>query len=105
MAEEGQINILDGLQRLLDEQVELARRGNSDSARFEQINRQADVLARKIAQVKMLRQERFGERKGKLRKTYDDLCLAIMAEQKQTAEDLDKIRKGKKTVGVYQKNL
>jgi SMC interacting uncharacterized protein involved in chromosome segregation len=102
---ENQENVLKGLQNLLEEQIKLTRRGNCDSVRLDQLNRQADVLVRKIAQTKLLQQDRFKSHKDKLQKAYNDLYLAVMAEQKQIAENLSKIRKGKKAVGIYQKNL
>jgi hypothetical protein len=105
MAEEKQENILKGLQNLLEEQIKLTRGGNYDSVRLDQLNKQADVLVRRIAQTKLLQQDGFKGQKEKLRKTYDDLYLAIKAEQKQIAENLNKIRKGKKTISVYQKNI
>lgn len=105
MTGEKQENILEGLQNLLEEQIKLTRSGNYDSVRLDQLNRQVDVLVRRIAQMKLLQQDRFKSHKDKLQKTYDDLYLAIKAEQKQIAENLNKIRKGKKTISVYQKNI
>jgi hypothetical protein len=105
VTEERQINILRGLQKLLEKQIELIRRGGSSSVRLEQLNRQADVLVESIARLKLLQQDRFRGNKENLRKTYNELCLAIKAEQKQITESLGKVRKGKKTIGVYQKNM
>ena len=105
MTEERQINILRGLQRLLEKQIELTRTGGSSSVRLEQLNRQAGVLVESIARLKMLQQDRFSEHKEKLQKTYDELCMAIKAEQKQITENLGKVRKGKKAISVYQKNI
>jgi hypothetical protein len=105
VTEERQANILQGLQNLLEKQIELTRRGGSDSARFEHLNKQADVLVKWIAQSKILRQDRFGGNKEKLARTYDELCLAIKAEQREIAESLGKVRKGRKTISAYKQNL
>ena len=105
MADQKQKNIIESLQTLVEEQKKLTRGGGYDSARLEQLGRQTDVLVRKIAQTKILQQERFKGEREKLQQTYNELCLAIKAEQKHIKDGIEKVRKGKKTVSIYQKNL
>jgi len=105
MTEQKQKNLIESLQRLIDEQLKLMRQGSCDSARLEQIERQTDVLAGRIAQAKIFEQEKFTADRQKMQRTYNELCLAIRAEQEQVKEAIETVRKGKKAISVYQKNL
>jgi hypothetical protein len=40
-----------------------------------------------------------------LRKSYQDLCLTLTTQQAETAKELSRVRKGKKTVAAYGSNI
>lgn len=98
-------NFVTGLQKLIEEQIVLIRKGKDDTVRLEQLSRQADVLTRKIAQMKILDEPDMQDSKSELRKAFEALALAISAEQKQITDSLKKIRKVRKTIGAYKQNL
>ena len=47
----------------------------------------------------------FKSQREQLRKLYQDLCLALTAQQAETAEELSRVRKGKKTIETYRSNI
>ena len=100
-----QISMLDELQGLLEQQLELVHHGNSAGERIEVLGRQADCLVKKITQAGILEQADFESQKKKLKKSYEDLCLAITAQKADTSEKLIQVRRGKKIVETYRSNI
>ncbi len=100
---DGQIHLLDELQSLLEKQVGFARRGNINE--IEILNRQASSLVSKIARSGVLESSEFNKRCKQLRKLYQDVCLALTVQQAETAEELSRVRKGKKTIETYRSNI
>ena len=98
-----QIHLLDELQSLLEKQTEFAQQGNINE--IEVLSKQASSLVRKIAQSGVLESSEFKSQRKQLRKLYQDLCLAITAQQAETAEELSRVRKGKKTIAIYRGNI
>jgi hypothetical protein len=98
-------NFVTGLEKLIQEQVTLIKKGKDDTVRLEQLSRQADLLTREIAQMKILDEPDMQDSKKELRKAFETLALAISAEQKQITEDLKRLRKASKTIGAYKQNL
>jgi hypothetical protein len=98
-------NFVAGLEKLIQEQVTLIKKGKDDTVRLEQLSRQADVLTRKIVQMKILDEPDMQDSKRSLRKAFEALALVISAEQKQISDSLKKIRKVRKTIGAYKQNL
>ncbi|MHC4644168.1 MAG: hypothetical protein ACYTBJ_01605 [Planctomycetota bacterium] len=95
--------LLQDLEVLLGKQIELAQEG--DISAVEVLSVQADSLVEKIARAGILKSAEFGDRREHLRELYDCLCLSIAAKKAETAEELGRIRKGKKTIGAYRKNI
>jgi hypothetical protein len=100
-----QISILDELQCLLERQLELAHQSNSASEQIEVLGRQADCLVKEITQAGILEQPEFENQKKKLKKSYEDLHLAITAQRADTFEKLSQVRRGRKIVGTYRGNI
>lgn len=98
-------HLLDELQNLLEKQIELAHQGNPDNRHFEPLSKQADLLVEKIAQERILELPEFKNRREHLQKLYQHLCLVITAQKAETDEELSRIRKGKKTIGIYRNNI
>ncbi|HUW17760.1 MAG TPA: hypothetical protein VMW16_00490 [Sedimentisphaerales bacterium] len=98
-----QIELLDHLQALLERQTECAQQGSISNV--EVLSRRADSLVGEIAKMGILELPEFEYRRARLQKLYDGLCLALAAQRADTAEKLKRIRRGKKTVGVYRENV
>ncbi len=98
-----QIHLLDELQNLLEKQIELARQGNINEIEF--LSKQASSLVEEIARSEVLESSEFKSQREKLRKLYQDLCLALTAQQAETSEELSRVRKGKKTIATYRGNI
>jgi flagellar biosynthesis/type III secretory pathway chaperone len=104
MSTDEQINMLDELRSLLDMQLKLAHRGNSAGKQIEVLSKQADSLVEKITQAGILERHEFKSQKEKLKKSYEDLRLAITAQRSDTAEKLSQVRRGRKIVETYRGN-
>jgi len=104
MSTDKQISMLDELQGLLEQQLELAHQGNSAGERIEVLGRQADCLVEKITQAGILERPEFESQRKKLKKSYENLCLAITAQKADTSKKLIQVRKGKKIVETYRNN-
>ncbi len=100
---DGQIHLLNELQSLLEKQIELARQGNINE--IEVLSKQASSLAGEITRSGVLESSEFKSQHEQLRKLYQDLCLALTAQQVETAEELSRVRKGKKTIETYRNNI
>jgi hypothetical protein len=100
---DGQIHLLDELQSLLEMQIELARQGNINE--IEVLSRQASSIVGKISRSGILESSEFKSQHEQLRKLYQDLCLALTAQQVETAEELSRVRKGRKTIETYRSNI
>ncbi len=98
-----QIHLLDELQNLLEKQIKLARQGNINE--IEVLSKQASSLVEEIARSEVLESSEFKSQREKLRKLYQDLCLALTAQQAETTEELSRVRKGKKTIATYRGNI
>lgn len=96
-------HLLDDLQSLLEKQTKLARQGKIGDV--ELLSRQAGCVVEKIAQTGILDLPDFKERRDKLQKLYEDLCLAITAQRAETSKKLSHVRKGKKTIETYHNNI
>ena len=105
MSTDKQIYMLEELQSLLEMQLKLARQGNSAGERIEVLGRQADCLVEKITQAGILERPEFESQRKKLKKLYEDLCLAITAQKAETAEQLNHVRRGRNLVETYRGNI
>ncbi len=98
-----QIHLLDELQNLLEKQIELARKSNINE--IEVLSEQAGSLMGKITRSGIFESAEFISRREQLRKLYQNLCLALTAQQAETAGKLSQVRRGKKTIDVYRNNI
>jgi hypothetical protein len=94
--------LLDDLETMLERQIELVQTGNVSNV--EVLSKQADYLVGKIAGTGVLELPEFKSRRELLRRLYGRLCLAITAQRADISEKLSRIRKGRKTIGVYRTN-
>jgi len=91
------------LQSLLKKQIGLARKGNIKEVEI--LSEQASSLVEKVKLSGVLESAEFKNQREQLQKLYQDLCLAITAQQAGTTEELKRIRKGKKTIAAYHSNI
>jgi hypothetical protein len=98
-----QIHLLDELQNLLEQQIGFARQGNVNE--IEALSKQASSLVGKIAQSGILESPEFKSQRELLRKLYQDLYLALTAQQAENAKELSRVRRGKKTIATYGGNI
>jgi len=103
MSTDKQTHLLDDLQSLLEKQIKLAQQGNISGV--EVLSKQANSLVGKIAQTGILELREFKKRRERLQKLYDSLLLAITAHRAEAAGELNRVRKGKKTVEAYRTNI
>jgi len=87
----------------LEKQIELARQSNINE--IEVLSKQAGSLVGEIERSGVLESAEFRSRREQLRKLYQNLCLALAAQQAETAEKLSQVRRGKKTIEVYRNNV
>jgi hypothetical protein len=105
MSTHKQTSILNELQGLLERQLELAHQGNSGGEQIEMLGRQADCLVKEITQAGILERPEFENQKKKLKKSYEDLHLAITAQRTDIFEKLSQVRRGRKIIGTYRGNI
>jgi uncharacterized protein YicC (UPF0701 family) len=103
MSTDEAVHLLDDLRSLLEKQIKLAQQGNISEV--EVLSRQAGSLVEKIEQTRILESAEFENRRERLQKLYDSLCLAVTAQRADIAEELSRVRKGKKTVRTYRSNV
>jgi len=96
-------DLLDGLQSLLEKQIELAQQGNISGV--ELLSKQAGSLAGRIVRAGILEQPEFKNRREQFKKLYGCLCLAVTAQRADVCEKLRRVRKGRKTIETYHKNI
>lgn len=98
-----QIHLLDELQHLLEQQIGFARQGNVNE--IEALSKQSSSLVGKIARSGILESPAFQSQRALLRKLYQDLYLALTAQQAENAKELSQVRRGKKVIKTYHKNF
>ena len=94
---------LDELRNILKKQIGFARQGNVNA--IEALSKQSNSLVGKIARSGILKSPEFQSQREHLRKSYEDLCLALTTQQAENAKELSQVRKGKKVIKTYHKNF
>ena len=105
MSSNEQIRMLNELQGLLERQVALARQGDSAGEQIERLGRQADCLVQKISHGRVLEGTECESQRKQLRKSYENLCLALTAQKADVAQKLSQVRRGKRIVETYRNHI
>ena len=105
IAPEEHTYLLNKLKKLLEEQIQIIHQGNVNDDRIDNFNRQAELIVGKIVETGILEIEELNQQREQLKKLYNILNLAVIAQRDETARNLKHIRIGKKTIDVYQSNL
>ena len=95
--------LLDELQNVLQKQIELAQQGNIGEV--EALVKQAGFLMERISDLGILKLPEYKNYQEKLQRLYKELCLALAAQKAEVAGQLNRIRKGKKSVEVYRGSI
>ena len=102
---EDQNSLLEKLQNLLEKQIELLQKGDSAGRKVEDLSFQAEDLVKKITQEGILELPQFRNRKEQLQKLYNRLYIVMSAQKDETAQQLNRVRKGKKTLVTYRNSI
>jgi hypothetical protein len=97
--------LLEKLNDLLEKQIELLQKGDPAGKKFEELSLQADALVKKIKQEGLLQSAQFASCRSRLQKLYERLNMIVSAQKDETARQLNRLRKGKKTIVTYRKNV
>ena len=103
MRTDKQNQLLEELQRLLNEQNNLARQGKL--RRVQALCERAGGLIEELSRSDILESEEFAPQRRQLADMYENLRLTLSDQRDQTAKELDRIRKGRKTIGVYRDSI
>lgn len=99
------ISLLNELQNLLEKLLQLARQGDSTNEHFDAVIAKADSLVGKINQFGPIGSGEIQHRFERLRQLYETLSLVISVQKADVSEELNRIRRGKKIIAVYHKNV
>ncbi len=95
--------LLDKLQNILQRQIELARQGNIGEV--EALVEQAGFLVERISDLEILELPEYKNYREKLQRLYKELCLILAERKTGIAEELSRIRKGRRTVQTYHSSI
>jgi hypothetical protein len=96
-------HLLDELQRLLEEQIDSARQGKL--GRIETLGEQVGRVIKEIARAGILKRPEYAAQRERLRGLCEDLRLTLSDRRDEAGRELNKIRKGKKTIGAYRRAI
>ena len=105
IAPDEQIYLLNKLKDLLEEQIQIIHQGNTNDDRIDDFNWQAESIVGKIVESGILEIEELNQQREQLKKLYNILNLAVIAQRDETAKNIKHIRRGKKTIDIYQSNM
>ncbi|UCC98610.1 MAG: hypothetical protein JSW66_01695 [Phycisphaerales bacterium] len=97
--------LLDELEGLLKRQIELAHQGDAAGEQFDVLTARAGSLVETVSQLGPSGSGQFQHRLEKLRKLYETLSLVVAAEKADVSEELGRIRRGRKIIGTYRRNI
>jgi len=103
MRTDRQKQLLEKLQRVLCEQNDLARQGKL--SQVEALCERTGGLIEEISRAGILKLDEFARQRKQLADTYENLRLTLSDQRDQTARELNRIRKGRKTIGVYRDSI
>lgn len=91
------------LSNILARQIEKVRNYDLDGAM--RLAEEANSVASRIGQNKILEMPEFADDKWRIKRMYKDLTLIIASEREEVQDKLKQIRKGIKVLGVYGSNV
>ena len=103
MRDDRQAQLLNKLQRLLDEQNDLTRQGKLGEVQT--LCEQANSVIEEISRAGILELDEFAGERKRLAQSYENLRLTLSDQKDEVCRELNRIRKGRKTIGVYRDNI
>jgi len=103
MGTDRQVWLLNEIQKLLEGQIDLARQGRLSEV--EALGRKVNGIVEEIAQRGTLESEEFEGRRKQIARLYQNLKLTLTDQRDEVSRELDRIRRGRKTIGVYRSSI
>ena len=103
MGNDSQLQLLCELQRLLDEQNELARQGKLSEV--EALCERTSGIVEEMSRCGIFESGKFSRERKRLARSYESLRLTLSNQRDEVGREMDRIRKGRKTIGVYRDSI
>lgn len=103
MRDDRQAQLLKKLQRLLDEQNDLTRQGKLGEVQA--LCEQASSVIEEVSWAGILELDEFAGERKRLARSYENLRLTLSDQKDEVSRELNRIRKGRRTIGVYRDNI
>jgi hypothetical protein len=97
------MQLLGELQRLLDEQNELARQGKLSYV--ESLCNRTNEIVNEMSRCGIFESDKFRQERERLARSYESLRLTLSNQRDEVSREMDRIRKGRKTIGVYRDSI
>jgi hypothetical protein len=98
-----QIWLLNEMQKLLEGQIDFARQGRLSEV--EALGKKVNGILEEIAQRGTVESAEFEGRRKQIARLYRDLRLTLTDQRDEVSRELDRIRRGRKTIGVYRSSI
>jgi hypothetical protein len=95
--------LVTGLEDILEKQLKLMRTSR-DKAAFDLAEQTADFVGI-IGREEILKNDKFATQRQNIQRLYKELTLATAERKQSVSAELNKIRKGKKSVGAYKSEI
>jgi hypothetical protein len=95
--------LLDGLQDLLEQQLEALQQGSLAAALS--LGEQADQCVQRLVEAQVLQTPHAADQWQRLQRLYGQLRLALAAQREETFAALHAVRRGKKMLRTYGNHL
>ncbi len=92
-------DLLDRLQELLERQLALVRQGQLEAAL--ELGAQTEPYVRQIAATRAAQTGGATDRQERVKRLYEDLCLALTAQRTEVSAALDTVRQGRRVLNAY----
>ena len=103
MRDDRQSQLLNKLQRLLDEQNDLARQGKIGETQV--LCERTSSVVEEISRAGILELDEFADERKRLAQSYENLRLVLCDQKDEVCRELNRIRKGRRTIGVYRDSI
>jgi hypothetical protein len=91
------------LTKLLQQQLSLASRGRIEEV--EALVVQSDPVVKQLSEMQILERDEFKAEKRKLEKLYRKIYLVLTDRHKGISDELQSIRKGRRTLKAYRRSI
>ena len=95
--------LLNEMQKLLEGQIDLARQGRLSEV--EALGEKVSGIVEEIAQKGILESAEFEGQRKQIARLYRNLKLTLTDQRDEVSRELDRIRRGRRTIGVYRSSI